>query len=73
MYRSAALSLAQAARLDACPACDSNWEGHTTRCSDGGPIAFSRVHGVYDDTAEAVAFRCPDCATEFPRDPRELH
>ena len=54
-----------------CPACGSCWLGLPIPQKDRhlfGQTHFSRLVGISDLGKDCVvAWRCPDCKTEFPR------
>lgn len=70
------LARQDAVNLEACPACGSNLVGpdipESVRSYYGGRERFSRMIEVVDRRDCAVAFRCPDCRTEFPRSIGEI-
>lgn len=61
------------AELSRCPACGADWQGDeipaTHREHFGGKTHYRRLIAVYDrDKDRTVAWRCPDCKEEWPRD-----
>lgn len=58
--------------LDACPECGTSWLAEpipeASRHHYGGRTHFRRLIGIYDPRRDrTVAWRCPDCGTEWDR------
>lgn len=61
---------------DTCPACGANLQGspipqeHIDKgCYSPGSTHYSRRIGIYDmERDRTVAWHCPDCGHEWPRD-----
>jgi hypothetical protein len=58
---------------ETCPHCNASMQGsgipEEMQHLYGGATHFSRVIGIYSmDEDRTIAWRCPDCGQEWPRD-----